>query len=52
MRTPAATLRYWRHTGTGPKGFKLGGRRVMYRRQDVDTWLTEQMNAEQHNRTA
>lgn len=28
-RTTAATIRYWRHTGYGPKGVKVG-RRVLY----------------------
>lgn len=37
-RIPAATLRFWRHKGTGPKSFKLG-RRVMYRRRDVEAWV-------------
>lgn len=36
---PAATLRYWRHIGTGPKSFKLGPRRVYYRAADVDAWV-------------
>lgn len=42
LRTPAATLRYWRHLGTGPKSFKLGPKRVVYRRTDVEAWLEEQ----------
>jgi hypothetical protein len=41
LRTPVATLRYWRHLGVGPDGFRLG-RRVLYRRQDVDRWVAEQ----------
>jgi predicted DNA-binding transcriptional regulator AlpA len=41
-RVPEATLRYWRHKGTGPKSFKLGPRRVMYRREDVEAWIEEQ----------
>jgi DNA-binding transcriptional MerR regulator len=40
-RLSASTLRYWRHAGTeGPASFKLG-RRVMYRRADVEKWLEE-----------
>ncbi|MBA2768586.1 MAG: helix-turn-helix domain-containing protein [Sporichthyaceae bacterium] len=31
---PEATLRFYRHQGTGPRSFKLG-RRVMYREEDV-----------------
>ena len=43
-RLPLATLRWWRHTGeAGPKSFKLG-RRVMYRRADVEQWLAEAGN--------
>lgn len=43
--TPEATLRYWRHLGTtGPKSH-LVGRRVMYRRVDVEAWLDEQYTA-------
>ena len=37
-RVPAATLRYYRHAGTGPQSFKLG-RRVMYREEDVQAWM-------------
>jgi hypothetical protein len=33
-----ATLRYWRHLGTGPRSFRLG-RRVLYRRDDLHTWI-------------
>ncbi len=39
-----ATLRYWRHTGEGPVSFKLG-RRVLYRKVDVDAWLAVQYDA-------
>lgn len=37
-RAPVSTVRYWRHLGTGPKCFRLG-RRVVYRRGEVATWL-------------
>jgi predicted DNA-binding transcriptional regulator AlpA len=40
LRTPEATLRFWRHKGTGPKSFKVG-RRVVYRETDVNAWLAE-----------
>jgi hypothetical protein len=36
-----ATLRYWRHLGTGPNSFRLG-RRVLYRRADLRTWIDAQ----------
>ncbi|CAM3139439.1 helix-turn-helix transcriptional regulator [Mycobacterium simiae] len=40
-RLSVGTLRYWRHIGSGgPPSVKLG-RRVLYRRADVETWLKE-----------
>jgi hypothetical protein len=45
LRTPVATLRYWRHLGIGPDGFRVG-RRVMYRIDDLDRWIKEQHDAE------
>ncbi|SFF35108.1 helix-turn-helix transcriptional regulator [Blastococcus tunisiensis] len=47
LRAPVATLRYWRHLGTGPNSFRLG-RRVLYRRADLHTWIDAQ--ADQVNR--
>ena len=41
VRVPDATLRYWRHLGTGPRGFRIG-RSVRYWRNDVVHWLDEQ----------
>jgi len=38
LRVPVATLRYWRHLGTGPRSFRLG-RRVLYRRDDLHAWI-------------
>lgn len=40
VRAPVATLRYWRHQGTGPRGFRVG-RAVRYWRGDVIGWLEE-----------
>lgn len=34
---PLATVRKWRHEGTGPAGMKLG-RHVRYRASDVEAW--------------
>jgi predicted DNA-binding transcriptional regulator AlpA len=45
IRVPQATLRYWRYIGIGPKSFKMGPRRVLYREADVLTWVDEQMAA-------
>lgn len=45
LRTSAATIRYWRHLNQGPPGFKVG-RRVLYRREDVETWISQQQEAD------
>ena len=45
VRAPVATLRYWRHRGTGPRSFRLG-RRVLYRRDDVDAWIQRHLDGE------
>jgi predicted DNA-binding transcriptional regulator AlpA len=34
-RTTEGTVRYWRHTGTGPRGVKLGTR-VLYPRAEIE----------------
>jgi predicted DNA-binding transcriptional regulator AlpA len=40
-RLSVGTLRWWRAVGEGgPESFKLG-RRVMYRRADIEKWLDE-----------
>ncbi len=46
VRVPLATLRYWRHLGTGPRGFRVG-RRVRYWRTEVHAWLHDQSNRPQ-----
>ncbi|HIZ98255.1 MAG TPA: helix-turn-helix domain-containing protein [Candidatus Janibacter merdipullorum] len=46
LRIPEGTLRYWRHRGEGPRAVKLG-RRVVYRRQDLDAWFVAQLDASQ-----
>lgn len=38
---PEATLRYWRHTNSGPASFTLG-KRVVYRRSEIQRWIAEQ----------
>ncbi|MFZ1410592.1 MAG: helix-turn-helix domain-containing protein [Micropruina sp.] len=43
-RTVPETVRYWRHTGKGPKSFKLG-RRVLYERKAVENWLAEALGS-------
>jgi excisionase family DNA binding protein len=42
-RAPISTVRYWRHMGTGPQSFRLG-RRVVFRRADLDRWMAEREN--------
>jgi predicted DNA-binding transcriptional regulator AlpA len=40
-RTMPSTVRYWRHTGTGPTGVLIG-RRVLYRESELQRWEREQ----------
>jgi excisionase family DNA binding protein len=44
VRTPAETVRYWRHIGKGPRSFKLG-RRVLYATEDVEAFIAEAREA-------
>jgi len=46
VRVPVATLRYWRHLGTGPRSFRIG-RSVRYWRTEVVEWLEIQADATQ-----
>lgn len=39
-RTKEATVRYWRHTGYGPKGVKVGAR-VLYPRTEIERFDRE-----------
>jgi len=42
LNVPPGTMRWWRYQQTGPKAFRLGGRKVMYKRSDVMAWLERQ----------
>lgn len=47
MGVTSATVRWWLHTGRGPRSFKTpGGRRSYYLRDDVLAWLREARDAE------
>lgn len=50
-RLALGTLRYWRHIGYGPASFALG-RKVFYRRSDVEDWLDEQEQLTRRGGTA
>ena len=41
LRTPVATLRYWRNIGYGPGSFRVG-RGVRYWRHEILNWLHQQ----------
>ncbi|MGH8881376.1 MAG: helix-turn-helix transcriptional regulator [Stackebrandtia sp.] len=49
VRVPVATLRYWRHLGTGPHSFRIG-RSVRYWNTEVQHWLEQQSNDPQASR--
>jgi excisionase family DNA binding protein len=37
FRTSPETVRFWRHTGKGPRSWKVG-KRVLYSLADVEAW--------------
>jgi len=41
LRKPVATLRWWRHTNTGPRSFKIG-RDVRYLQSELHAWIDKQ----------
>jgi predicted DNA-binding transcriptional regulator AlpA len=47
INTPIATMRWWRHKGLGPRAFRLGPRKLMYKKSDLLAWLDQQYNADQ-----
>ena len=49
VRVPVATLRYWRHLGSGPRSFRVG-RSVRYWRTEVLHWLEQRSNDPQASR--
>jgi excisionase family DNA binding protein len=38
LRTSPESVRFWRHSRTGPRSFKVG-RRVLYDRRDVEAFI-------------
>jgi predicted DNA-binding transcriptional regulator AlpA len=45
VRKPVGTMRWLRATGQGPRSAKLG-RRVVYRRSDVEAWVAAAFEGE------
>ncbi|MFW2512246.1 helix-turn-helix transcriptional regulator [Demequina sp. SO4-13] len=39
-RTSPSTVHYWKHMGRGPRSARVG-KRVLYRRTDVEAWITD-----------
>ncbi|QCQ94043.1 helix-turn-helix transcriptional regulator [Rhodococcus sp. SGAir0479] len=39
---PEGTLRFWRHTGDGPRSHTLGRKRVVYPLSGLNDWLAAQ----------
>ncbi|KJE20375.1 transcriptional regulator, AlpA family [Frankia torreyi] len=52
LGVPVGTLERWRHHGVGPRGFRIEGGRVRYRRSEVERWLSEQEAAELDRRVS
>jgi DNA-binding transcriptional MerR regulator len=49
LRTSPQSVRYWHHSGTGPKSFKIGRRRL-YDRADVYIFIAKARAAESDGR--
>ncbi len=47
LRLGVATLHRWRKAGKGPPYIEMG-RKVYYRRADIDRWLDEQQRTPRH----
>ena len=47
LRVPPATMSQWAYRGIGPEFFRVG-RRVLYRRADLDRWLESQRVVRTH----
>ncbi|CKH13003.1 helix-turn-helix domain-containing protein [Mycolicibacterium smegmatis] len=45
LGVPEPTLRWWRYEGRGPRCYRLGGRKVVYDRADLERWVEEQKAA-------
>jgi predicted DNA-binding transcriptional regulator AlpA len=43
---PEATWRYWRHRNEGPPSARIGGRRVVFKEDQVEAWIEAQFAAE------
>jgi excisionase family DNA binding protein len=41
LRVPVATLAAWAYRHTGPQFYRVG-RRVLYRRAELDRWIEDQ----------
>jgi excisionase family DNA binding protein len=46
LQVPVSTVYAWRHTGDGPRGIRVSGRHVRYRRSDVEAFLDERADCE------
>lgn len=44
LDTSEHTVRYWRTIGFGPKSSRIG-RHVVYRRVDVDAWISAEFHS-------
>ena len=50
LGVPVTTLYKWRERKSGPKGFKVG-KRIRWRRSEINRWLAEQGDTAARERT-
>ncbi|MGH8897532.1 MAG: helix-turn-helix transcriptional regulator [Egibacteraceae bacterium] len=46
LQVPVSTIYRWRHLGEGPRGIRVSGRHVRYRRSEVEAFLGERTDPE------
>ena len=44
FKVPVSTIYRWRYLGVGPRGIRVSGKHVRYRRSDVEAFLEERMD--------
>ena len=44
LKVPVSTVYRWRYLGVGPRGIRVSGKHVRYRRSDVEAFLEERMD--------
>lgn len=52
LQVPVATIYRWRHLGEGPRGIRVSGRHVRFRKRDVQAFLDQRADDGRPGRVA